>query len=142
MLSLLDMAEPLIKKATGSYAGAGADMAANVFGFSTEGANAASQLQALEGMLVSKMPKMSGPQSDKDVLLYKQMAGQIGDPTVPAARKQAAIQTIRKINQMYAGQSSSQTTAAASKAQSVGDVVNGYVFKGGDPASPFSWKKQ
>lgn len=103
VLSLLDMAEPLIKKATGSYAGAGADMAANVFGFSTEGANAASQLQALEGMLVSKMPKMSGPQSDKDVLLYKQMAGQIGDPTVPASRKQAAMQTIRQINERYAG---------------------------------------
>ena len=95
VLQLLDMAEPLIKKATGSYAGAGADMAANVFGFSTDGANAASQLQALEGMLVSKMPKMSGPQSDKDVMLYKQMAGQIGDPTVPAERKIAAMQTIR-----------------------------------------------
>lgn len=112
VLSLLDMAEPLIKKATGSYAGAGADMAANVFGFSTEGANAASQLQALEGMLVSKMPKMSGPQSDKDVLLYKQMAGQIGDPTVPASRKQAAMQTIRQINERYAGNQSPQQASS------------------------------
>ena len=112
VLSLLDMAEPLIKKATGSYAGAGADMAANVFGFSTEGANAASQLQALEGMLVSKMPKMSGPQSDKDVLLYKQMAGQIGNPTVPAERKLAAMQTIRQINQIYAGNQSSQQASS------------------------------
>lgn len=112
VLSLLDMAEPLIKKATGSYAGAGADMAANVFGFSTEGANAASQLQALEGMLVSKMPKMSGPQSDKDVLLYKQMAGQIGNPTVPAERKLAAMQTIRQINQIYAGNQSPQQASS------------------------------
>lgn len=122
VLSLLDMAEPLIKKATGSYAGAGADMAANVFGFSTEGANAASQLQALEGMLVSKMPKMSGPQSDKDVLLYKQMAGQIGDPTVPASRKQAAMQTIRQINERYAGIEPKQqaTNAPRSKFFNVG----------------------
>ena len=117
VLSLLDMAEPLIKKATGSYAGAGADMAANVFGFSTEGANAASQLQALEGMLVSKMPKMSGPQSDKDVLLYKQMAGQIGDPTVPASRKQAAMQTIRQINERYAGIEPKQQAANAPRSK-------------------------
>jgi len=114
VLPLLDMAEPLVKKATGSYAGAGADMAANVFGVSTEGANAASQLQALEGMLVSKMPKMSGPQSDKDVLLYKQMAGQIGNPTVPAERKLAAMQTIRQINQMYAGSEPKQQSSNAS----------------------------
>ncbi len=123
VLSLLDMAEPLVKKATGSYAGAGADMAANVFGFSTEGANAASQLQALEGMLVSKMPKMSGPQSDKDVLLYKQMAGQIGDPTVPATRKQAAIQTIRQINQMYAGGNSAQQSLDKSAGLSQADMA-------------------
>ena len=117
VLQLLDMAEPLIKKATGSYAGAGADMAANVFGFSTDGANAASQLQALEGMLVSKMPKMSGPQSDKDVLLYKQMAGQIGDPTVPASRKQAAMQTIRQINERYAGIEPKQQTSNAPRSK-------------------------
>jgi hypothetical protein len=49
------------------------------------------------------MPKMSGPQSDKDVLLYKQMAGQIGDPTIPAARKQAAMNTINELNSRYAG---------------------------------------
>ena len=117
VLQLLDMAEPLVKKSTGSYIGAGADMAANVFGFSTEGANAASQLQALEGMLVSKMPKMSGPQSDKDVMLYKQMAGQIGDPTVPASRKQAAIHTIRKINERYAGIEPKQQAANAPRSK-------------------------
>ena len=114
VLSLLDMAEPLVKKATGSYAGAGADMAANVFGFSTEGANAASQLQALEGALVAKMPKMSGPQSDRDALLYKQMAGQIGDPTVPANRKLAAMQTIRQIQHLYDGSEPKQQSSNAS----------------------------
>jgi hypothetical protein len=46
---------------------------------------------------------MSGPQSDKDVLLYKQMAGQIGDPTLPAAQKKAAMDTILKLNSQYAG---------------------------------------
>jgi hypothetical protein len=103
VLSLLDQAGPLVEKATGSYAGYGADQAARVVGQSTEGSRAAAQLKVLEGSLISKMPKMSGPQSDKDVLLYKQMAGQIGDPTIPKDQKVAAMQTIREINERHAG---------------------------------------
>jgi hypothetical protein len=95
---LLDMAEPLIAKATGSGVGAAVDAAGNWVGMSSESGDAAAQLRSIEGMLVSKMPKMSGPQSDKDVLLYKQMAGQIGDPMVPASKKSAALATIREIN--------------------------------------------
>lgn len=49
------------------------------------------------------MPKMSGPQSDKDVALYKQMAGVIGDPTIPTERKMAALQTVEEIQRRYAG---------------------------------------
>lgn len=101
-LGLLDMAEGLLSQSTGSYAGSLVDTAAGAVGVSTKGAQAASQLKAIEGMLVSKMPKMSGPQSDKDVLLYKQMAGQIGDDKVPEATKRAALNTIRQIQQKYA----------------------------------------
>lgn len=102
-LALLDQAETLIPKSTSSYAGVAVDEAARLVGKSTQGAQAAAQLKALEGALISKMPKMSGPQSDKDVLLYKQMAGQIGDPTIPAETKKAAIKTIREINMRHAG---------------------------------------
>ena len=49
------------------------------------------------------MPKMSGPQSDKDVLLYKEMAGRIGDPTVPASQKIAAMNSINELQARYAG---------------------------------------
>lgn len=101
VITLLDQAEPLVKKATGSYGGMALDAGARLFGKSTDGAEAAAQLSALEGMLVSKMPKMSGPQSDKDVAMYKQMAGRIGDPTLPADSKLAAMKTIREINQRY-----------------------------------------
>lgn len=106
VLSILDEADKLVDKATNSYAGAASDQALRAFGVSTGGAEAAAQLRALEGSLISKMPKMSGPQSDKDVLLYKQMAGQIGDPTIPAGTKKAAMQTIRAINERHAGVSS------------------------------------
>lgn len=101
-LATIDMAEKLIGQSTGSGVGSMVDTAAGFFGKSTEGAQAASKLRALEGDLVAKMPKMSGPQSDKDVLLYKQMAGQIGDPSIPRATKQAALQTIREIQNRYA----------------------------------------
>lgn len=110
-LSLLDMADELVGKATGSLGGAWVDKTAAAIGKSTEGAKAAAQLKAIEGMLVSKMPKMSGPQSDKDVLLYKQMAGQIGDETVPADQKRAAMSAIRKIQERYAGKTAEQQPA-------------------------------
>lgn len=103
VLDLLEQARPLIAASTGSYTGAGLDALAQGVGLSTPGAQAAAQLKALEGALVSKMPKMSGPQSDKDVLLYRQMAGQIGDPTVPPETKLAAMETIREINRRSAG---------------------------------------
>jgi hypothetical protein len=102
-LALIQSAREIIPKSTGSYFGAGVDQVGRVFGASTGGDTAAAQLKALEGALVSKMPKMSGPQSDKDVLLYKQMAGEIGDPTIPQSRKLAALQVIEQIQQRHSG---------------------------------------
>jgi len=48
-------------------------------------------------------PRMEGPQSDKDVALYRQMAGQIGDPTVPNKTKMAALDAIEELHRRYAG---------------------------------------
>lgn len=113
-LALLDQAEPLIKGATGSTIGASLDSVAQFFGSATPGSIKAQQLKAIEGALVAKMPKMSGPQSDKDVLLYRQMAAEIGDPTVPYERKAAAMGTVREIQERYAGMTpgGSKQTAA------------------------------
>ena len=102
-LELIKTAREIIPKSTGSYIGTGVDQAARLFGASTGGDTAAAQLKALEGALVSKMPKMSGPQSDKDVLLYKQMAGEIGNPTIPGSRKLAALKVIEEIQQRQSG---------------------------------------
>jgi len=102
-LNLIETARQIIPKSTGSWLGAGVDQVGRVFGASTGGDTAAAQLKALEGALVSKMPKMTGPQSDKDVLLYKQMAGEIGDPTIPKSRKLAALQVIEEIQKRHAG---------------------------------------
>ena len=102
-LALINQAKGIIPNSTGSYLGVAADHVARAAGFSLAGDEAAAQLKAIEGALVSKMPKMSGPQSDKDVLLYRQMAGEIGDPTIPHGRRLAALKEIKKIQQRYAG---------------------------------------
>lgn len=106
-LSLLDEADKLIDSSTGSYVGAGVDALARTVGKSTEGANAAAELKVVQAALMTNMPRMEGPQSDRDVELYKQAAGDIGDPTMPNDRKKAALKTIRKINDTYASRANS-----------------------------------
>lgn len=101
VMPVIDEAESLLDKATGSYAGMAFDKAARFIGGSTKGAEAISQLKVLEAKLMMTQPRMEGPQSNADVNLYKEAAGQIGDPTVPAAIKRAALKTIRQLNTKY-----------------------------------------
>lgn len=112
VFSILKQARPLLKSATGSPLGAGADQVAAFFGHSTEGAKSTAQLKALQGALVAKMPKMSGPQSDKDVQLYREMAGQIGDPTIPVEQRRAAMDTIERLNLQYLPVASDENSLA------------------------------
>lgn len=103
VLDIIGEAEPLIDKATGSYAGAALDAAGRVIGESSTGAQAIAQLKALEGALMMNQPRMEGPQSNMDVELYRQMAAKIGDPVVPRAEKKAALQTVRGLHEKYLG---------------------------------------
>ena len=108
--SIIDLARPLIEAATGSYAGSALDKGAQVFGASTDGADAIAQLQVLQARLMTEQPRMEGPQSDRDVELYRQAAGKIGDPTVPRSQKLAAVQTIEALNKRYKKRGSSGAT--------------------------------
>lgn len=103
-IPVIDEAEKLLDDATGSYIGTARDVAGRVVGVSTKGSEATAKLKALEGNLMMAMPRMEGPQSDRDVALYRQMAGQIGDSTVPVATRKAALKTIRQLHQKYTGQ--------------------------------------
>lgn len=99
--NVLDLADPLIDASTGSLAGAATDKIAGAFGKSLSGAEASAQLQVLQAGLMLNQPRMEGPQSDADVALYRAAAGQIGDPTVPAGIKKAALKTIRQLQTKY-----------------------------------------
>lgn len=101
LLPLVAQAEKLIGGATGSYLGAGADQGARLFGVATDGAQSIAQLRVLEGNIMMAQPRMEGPQSNMDVELYRQMAAQIGDPTVPTPTKRAALRTIKTLYAKY-----------------------------------------
>jgi hypothetical protein len=100
----IDQAEKILTgktKPTASGIGALTDVAGSVVGYAPKGAAEADQLRAIGGQLVAKMPRMEGPQSDRDVQLYTQMAGQIGDATIPISRRLAALQTVKSIVKKY-----------------------------------------
>jgi len=101
-LELLDKAESLIGQSTGSLAGSMYDAAAGAFGESTPGAEAIASLRTLAGQLVSMMPRMEGPQSNADVQMYREMAGDIANPRIPREQRLAALKTIRDLNAKYA----------------------------------------
>src|SRR3990167_5104567 len=86
---------------TGSGVGAAYDYAAGIFGASPAGSVQAQQMKAIGGALTAKMPRMEGPQSDRDVALYKEMAAQVGDPMVPIARRKAALDTVKQLWSKY-----------------------------------------
>lgn len=100
---LLPEIRALIPESTGSVVGLGYDyLARGTFGHTSKGAAATAKLKALGGQLVMMMPRMEGPQSDKDVALYKEMAGNVASPITPKAQRLAALDAIEQLNKKYA----------------------------------------
>jgi hypothetical protein len=114
VLSIIDEIEPLdengkpipgkslLERSTGSGIGSMVDWGARQVGVVTPGAQAIAQLKPYEAMLVSAMPRMEGPQSDRDVQLYREAAGQVADPTIPVEMRRAALSSLRALNSKYA----------------------------------------
>jgi len=86
---------------TQSYLGAAGDVLASVAARSPQGAAQADQLKVLGGALVMSMPRMEGPQSNADMILYREMAGQIGDNTLPVARRLTALGEVERLYRKY-----------------------------------------
>lgn len=100
-LNLLDAAETALGKATGSVVGNIYDKAAAAFGESTEGAQASAQLNLIAGQLVSKVPRFEGPQSNADVKIYQQMAGDLANANLPRETRLAALREMRRLRNKY-----------------------------------------
>lgn len=106
-------------KPTGSAVGSIADSAGALIGYTVPGSKEADRLKVLGGSLVSKVPRMQGPQSDKDVALYKEMAGQIGNDKIPIDRRLAALDEVKRLYAKYEHLNQDQGAGATG---SFGDV--------------------
>ena len=121
VLSLTQQAEQILSsgKVTGSGIGSLLDTGASWFGVSTEGAQGTAQLSTIAGQLVSNMPKMEGPQSDKDVQMYKQMAGDLSNASLPVATRMAALRQLQALNEKYLNNGTGGYPAASAPPSSI-----------------------
>jgi len=99
----IDRAIELLKSGpTASGFGNAVDGALGIVGMSTKGGDTASQLNTLSGWLTSNVPRMEGPQSDKDVVNYRIQAGMVGDATKPISQRLAAATEVKALQDKYA----------------------------------------
>lgn len=89
---------------TASGVGRMADTAMNFFGQNTKGAETSAALDVVAGDLLRSIPRMEGPQSDKDVENYKIQAGRVSDRDTPVPQRLAALKEVERLNLKYASQ--------------------------------------
>lgn len=90
-------------KPTASGAGRLADAAAGLVGVALPGSDEAAKLEVLAGKLISVVPRFEGPQSDKDTMLYKQMAADVANSGKPLSQRLAALQTMKGLYEKQPG---------------------------------------
>ena len=86
---------------TASGAGSLVDYLGNIGGVAPRGQNEAKRLEVIAAILTSKVPRMEGPQSDRDVELYKKAAGDAGNSGLPISTRLAALDTMQKLYGKY-----------------------------------------
>ena len=86
---------------TASGAGSLVDYLGNIAGVAPKGQNEAKRLEVVAAILTSKVPRMEGPQSDRDVELYKKAAGDAGNSGLPISTRLAALDTMQKLYGKY-----------------------------------------
>lgn len=101
--SLLDPQGPDAQLPTQSGVGSVVDRVGNFFGISPAGAPEAARLKVVGGNLTSLVPRFEGPQSDRDTQAYREMAGQIGDETIPVPQRLAALKQVETLINGYGG---------------------------------------
>lgn len=94
-------ARKLIPQATGSGLGAARDAAGNMIGMSSQANDAATQLETLSGWLTANVPRMEGPQSNADMIMYQRMAADIGNRKLPQSARMKALDTLETLQGKY-----------------------------------------
>lgn len=86
---------------TSSWVGTKVDQTLGLFGGSLDSADVAKRLKNVESWMKTNVPRMEGPQSDRDVKLYGEMAADVGDSEVPLSQRKAALQTLKDLQKKY-----------------------------------------
>lgn len=154
-LNDISRARALLQKGpTGSYVGSKVDSLASGVGYTTPGAELTARLNPVASKLVQNVPRMEGPQSDRDVEEYKNAAGRVNDSTLPAKLRLAALDEVERITNRYAalngGAADAQKPAAGrtvdalppansgNRGRRARDTVTGKVFV----SDGMSWKPE
>jgi len=138
MIDLINQARSNLTNASGGLAGTAWSAGKTAFGISDATTQANQNLKMIGGWMVSNVPRMEGPQSDYDVKNYKEMAAKVGDSTIPIGDRLAALDTLEALQKKYASPQGSVPGPA--KGPQIGLIKDGYMYMGGDPAAPGSWR--
>ena len=129
-----DLIKPIndaILKSTGSSIGAGVDTVAAAIGKSTEGSKAIARLNVLSYGILANIPRFEGPQSDIDVQMYKQAAGDFNNRKLPIEDRLAALDALNSILKRYdrAGKNDWTFGAGGAGGAASGTTSSGNKFK-------------
>jgi hypothetical protein len=92
-------AAPLLQQAYGGRIEAGIKGVAAAVGIGSEAKDANDKLTTLSQSLALNTPKFSGPTSDADAKRYDKAVGDLANPSVSLAAKEAAIKDIQYLSQ-------------------------------------------
>lgn len=101
LLRLIGEARRLLPTATGGGLAAARDKVGGFFGEATEGARMNAALKTIAGQMTAMQPRMEGPQSNIDVEMYKQMAGDVANEALPTPVRLAALDQIERLQKKY-----------------------------------------
>ena len=102
VLDVAKRAELVLPKASSGIISNLFTMATDAAGIPTDKSAADAQLRVLGGQLTLAQPRMEGPQSNADSILYQQMAASVANPNVPYQTRMKALNTVIELNEKYA----------------------------------------
>jgi len=118
-----------IKQSTGSGIGAITDDALSLFGKGTTGSANIAKLNALSYQIISQIPRMEGAQSNIDVEMYKQAAGDLANRKAPVSDRLAALQTIITMMEIHDRDKKNDWSAFTQGPQNTGQSSTGVKWK-------------
>jgi hypothetical protein len=93
-----------LEAATGSGIGAAVDVLAGVGGYATPGSLATARLRPVQDIVLKMVPRFEGPQSNLDVISYRQASGDLANDKLPVEARKAAAETIIRLMKARKGQ--------------------------------------